>query len=185
MVDKVDANKIVHFQRDMRNSKCARLTSKNMATLYGYRSMTISELKYLSPYEFTMYWEPKLLRYPQSIEQNQDPACHAKLTAKGLQKLSQPPAAALVPGIDYVVKEHGGKDWQPFDDQPGSASLRHEWILQRRRRPRVPQFKGCPLPKHKHGSAEQNAKLTMVYFHPWTLREARICSVTMEVFFIA
>jgi len=147
--------------------------------------MTTAELKYLSPYEFTMYWEPKLLRYPQSIEQNHDPACHAKLTAEGLQKLRQNPATSLIPGIDYVVKEQGDKDWQPFGNEPGTASLRHEWILQRRRRPRVPQFKGCPLPKHKRGSAEQNAKITMVYFHPWTLREARRSSVTMKVFFSA
>ena len=183
MVDKVNANKIVHFQRDMRNPSRARLTSKNMAMLYGHRSMTNAELKYLSPYEFTMYWEPKLLRYPQSIEQNDDPACHAKLTAGGLQKLKGDPATNLIPGIDYVVKNQGDKDWQPLDNEPGTASLRHEWILQRRRRPMVPQFKGCPLPKHKPGSAEQNAKISMVYFHPWTLREACISSVTMEVCF--
>ena len=47
----------------------------------------------------------------------------------------------------------------------------------------VPQFKGCPFPKHKPGSAEQNAKISMVYFHPWTLREACISSVIMEVCF--
>jgi len=102
-----------------------------------------------------------------------------------LQKLRQNPATSLIPGIDYVVKEQGDKDWQPFGNEPGTASLRHEWILQRRRRPMVPQFKGCPLPKHKRGSAEQNAKITMVYFHPWTLREARISSVTMKVFFFS
>ena len=33
-------------------------------------------------------------------------------------------------------------------------------------------FKGCPLPKHQGGSSERNAKITMLYFHPWTLQDA-------------
>jgi len=87
-------------------------------------------------------------------------------------KLTALASSDLVPGIDYVVKDEGGDDWVPLENIAATASLRHEWILRRRQRPMAPHFKGCPLPKHKPGSAEQNAKITMTYFHPWTLREA-------------
>ena len=40
-----------------------------MALLYGHRPMMNRELKYLSPYEFTMYWEPVLLQYPRSLQE--------------------------------------------------------------------------------------------------------------------
>ena len=53
---------------------------------------------------------------------------------------------------------------------PAMATLRHQWILRKRRRPEATQFKGCPLPRHKLGAVEQNAGITMAYFHPWTLR---------------
>ena len=91
-----------------------------------------------------------------------------------MTKLTALASSDLVPGIDYVVKDEGGDDWVPLENIAATASLRHAWILRRRRRPRAPHFKGCPLPKHKPGSAEQNAKITMTYFHPWTLREAAL-----------
>ena len=171
MVDKVSTNKLVVFERDMRNPSRVRLTAKNMALLYGHRSMARAEMKYLSPYEFTMYWQARLLRYPQSIKEDESGACHAKLTAAGVKKLKAQADSELVPGIDYIVKEQGGVDWLPLENAPGTASLRHEWILERRRRPMTPHFKGCPLPKHQPGATERNAKITMAYFHPWTLRE--------------
>ena len=68
------------------------------------------------------------------------------------------------------MKDEGGDNWVPLENIAATAGLRHEWILRRRHRPRAPHFKGCPLPKHKPNSAEQNAKITMTYFHPWTLR---------------
>ena len=89
-----------------------------------------------------------------------------------MKKLTALASSELVPGIDYVVKDEGGDNWVPLENVAATASLRDVWILRRRRRPRAPHFKGCPLPKHKPGSAEQNAKITMTYFHPWTLREA-------------
>ena len=88
MVDKVTANKVVHFQRDMRNPSRVKLTSKSMALLYGHRPLAHAELKYLSPYEFTMYWEPQLLHYPRSRVENEAGLCEAKLTPAGVLKLT-------------------------------------------------------------------------------------------------
>ena len=171
MVDNATGNKVVHFQKDLRNPKRPKLTSKSMALLYGYRPMKTAELKYLSPYEFTMYWEPQLLRYPLSPTENNTEYTEATLTPVGLAKLAESQENELVSGVDYVVKETGGSDWVPLENLPGTTALRHEWILRRRLRPMAPHFKGCPLPKHQPGSGEQNAKIALAYFHPWTLRE--------------
>ncbi len=70
LIDNVSVNKVVLFQKDTRNPSRPKLTSKSVALLYGYRPLTNAELKYLSPYEFTMYWEPQLLRYPRSRGEN-------------------------------------------------------------------------------------------------------------------
>ena len=44
-------------------------------------------------------------------------------------------------------------------------------MIQRRKRPHVPGFIGCPVPKHTSISASRNAKIVMSYFRPWTLCE--------------
>jgi len=160
----------MHFERDLRDPERPKLTSKNVALFYGHRPMGRAELLYLSPYEFTLYWEPHLLKYPRNGDEDGSGRCHAKLTAASEAKLRADGGEPLIPGVDYVVKECGGTDWVPLDNVPAMSTFRHEWILQRRRRPLVPHFKGCPLPKHCAGSSEQNAKITMTYFHPWTLR---------------
>ncbi len=162
--------KIVHFERDLRDAARPRLTAKNTALLYGHRPMHRADLKYLSPYEFTMYWKPELLTYTRSAEEDGRNSCEASLTTRGQKKCVQDANCELVPGEDYVVKDSGGDDWVALENVPAMATLRHQWILRRRRRPEAPQFKGCPLPKHKPGAAEQNARITMAYFHPWTLR---------------
>ena len=59
-----------------------------MALLYGYRPRSLAPLKYLSPYEFTMYWEPQLLHYPRSRVENEAGLCEAKLTPAGVLKLT-------------------------------------------------------------------------------------------------
>jgi len=173
MVEKAEdrANRIIHFERDLRNPNRPRLTAKRVAVLYGLRPLDRAELRYLSPYEFTMYWEPQLLTFPRSEKEDQKGDCHAKLTEAGVTKLRAQSDSDLVPGIDYVVKDQGGQHWVALEDGPGAASCRHEWVLCRRRRPRAPHFKGCPLPRHKTGCTERNATITMTYFHPWTLRE--------------
>ena len=171
LIDNVSVNKVVLFQKDTRNPSRPKLTSKSVALLYGYRPLKNAELKYLSPYEFTMYWEPQLLKYPRSRGENNKEGFEATLTPEGLEKLAADADGALVAGIDYVVNESGGCDWVPLEKLAGTTALRHEWILRRRLRPRAPHFKGCPLPRHQPGSTEQNAKIAMTYFHPWTLRE--------------
>ena len=79
-----------------------RLTQRNHALLYGHRPMAHRELKYLSPYEFHMYWEPQLLKYPTTLEENASGMCHAILTPVGECKVQLPGPTDLIPVIDYV-----------------------------------------------------------------------------------
>ena len=79
----------------------------------------------------------------------------------------------MFPGIDYVVRSPGKEEnWLPFPDMPSSRSqdLRHTWVLVRRKRPVAPSFSGAPIPRHRPSEGERAAKITLAYFHPWTLR---------------
>ena len=173
MVDKTakQGDRVLHFERDMRNPAQPKLTARNTALLYGHRPVSQAGLLYLSPYEFTMYWEPQLLKYPRSEEEDLGGKYEARLTVAGRRKLRLQVESELVPGLDYVVKDEGGCNWVALENGPVTATLRHEWILRKRARPVAPHFKGCPLPKHSPFSAERNAQITLTYFHPWTLRE--------------
>ena len=188
MVQRINDKKIIERRAifgevDMRNKRKKRVTFRDVALLYGHRPCEhqgeMSEVWYLSPYEFVMYWEPVLLTYPRTLDDEESKECHAYLTDAGRQKLSTKMQNShgngdkedMIPGEDYEVKEGQRGEWLPFPATPATDIFRHEWILQRRRRPEAPSFTGAPVPRHKAGEAERAACLTMAYFHPWTLRK--------------
>ena len=98
-----DERRAVAVQVDGRNVRRRRVCLRNMATLYGQRPKfavprsaaepadQYSPLWHLSPYEFVMYWEPRLLSYPQSVADCQNPRHHARLTAAGVKKIGAKP----------------------------------------------------------------------------------------------
>jgi len=49
-----------------------------------------------------MYWEPQLLKYPTTLEENASGMCHAILTPVGECKVQLPGPTDLIPVIDYV-----------------------------------------------------------------------------------
>ena len=110
--------------------------------------------------------------YPTTMEQHLEGKCEAKLTAKGQVKLltnTGDTCAEFFPGVDYKVEQEGGENWIALADVPEMQTMRHEWVLYRRRRPVAPHFQGCRVPSSRASDAETNAKLIMVYFHPWTM----------------
>ena len=44
--------------------------------------------------------------------------------------------------------------------------------MQHRLPPVVPDFRSCLWPRDRSGEAERNARMVMIYFHPWTLATA-------------
>jgi hypothetical protein len=125
---------------------------------------------YLSPYEFTMWWQPCLATYPVTVEMSEENTCHAVLTEAGRKKVQQRARGEEVdfkPGEDYCVEAREGSDWLAFPDTPATAAYRHEWVLQRHIRPKDPLFFGAPLPRKGDGE-ERTALLVMAYYHPYT-----------------
>ena len=122
--------------------------------MYGLRGANPRVL-FLSPFEFTRNWEVRLLKYPKTIEEDDDETndCHVALTATGRQKFSESKKQRevdLIAGEDYIVKDvedEETSDWLPFPDCPATSAFRHEWIMVAHHRPVVPVFEGCPLPK--------------------------------------
>ena len=49
------------------------------------------------------YWEPRLLIYPRSEEEDASGSAQATLTPSGLAKLKDDKKAELVPGLDYML----------------------------------------------------------------------------------
>ena len=81
----------------------------------------------------------------------------------------------MYPDVDYVVcVPEAHEKWLPFPDVPSTQHFRHTWVLMRRLRPVAPSLSGSPIPRHRLGEGERAAKITMTYFHPWTLRLADV-----------
>ena len=157
---------------DCRRGQKRCIRYRDVALLYGQRPKNPA-VWHLSPYEFTMYWEPIMVSFPCCREDVDNEDHHVSMTPEGLTKLeSREEDLEWEPGVDYRVKDAGGKDWIPFPDVPATQGFRHTWVLKRRRRLRVPTFAGAPVPKRSAGETERSAMLTMTYFHPWTLRKA-------------
>ena len=67
------------------------------------------------------------------------------------------------------MKEGQHEDWIAYPASSATESVRHTYIIKKRRRPVAPMFIGSPVPL-KGCDAERSAMLTMIYFRPWTLR---------------
>ena len=126
-------------------------------------------------YELTMYWEIVPTRVPYCrAEWDAAPvtAWDVRLTPAGHHKLLATPVdapARLRPGAHYTVCLDPSSDRILFSAAGATASLRRNWYLQRRRRPKCPHFAESPVPKGFAENAEGNARLTQVYFRAWTL----------------
>ena len=164
---------------DARNPMKKKVTTKSLDIMYGLRGAN-PRVFFLSPFEFTRHWEVRLLRYPRSIDEEDEEleGLHASLTPAGRKKLGatkKQREVDLIAGEDYIVKQvedEETSDWLPFPDCPATRSFRHEWIMVANHRPVVPVFEGCPLPKSGGNTAERNARILMSYFHPWVLDPA-------------
>ena len=146
--------------------------------MYGSRGPN-PRLVYLSPFEFTRYWEIRLLKYPKTIAENDEDEddLQARLTEVGKSKLREAKNekdVELITGEDYVVKEVDEETscWLPFPECPATSTFRHEWVMVKNRRPVVPVFEGCPMLEYSGDTAERNARIVMAYFHPWVLDHA-------------
>ena len=75
--------------------------------------------------------------------------------------------------VHYALRLEPSADRLLFPRAGATASLQHNWYLQRRRRPKGPHFAACPVPKGFADNADANARLTQIYFRAWTLNLAQ------------
>ena len=145
---------------------------------YGHRPSE-SACWWLSPYEFTMHWEVVPARVPYSRaewEETEASDWDVRLTEAGQTKLDRcekHEAARLQAGTHYLIAVEPTPERILFATGTATAVLRHNWYLQRRRRPRCPQFAAAPVPQGFAENAERNARLTQTYFRAWTLDATR------------
>ena len=154
------------------------LREARTAQAYGHRPVS-AECWWLSPYEFTMYWEVVPTRVPETYDEWEKEASNVwdvDVTPAGVEKLQTTAGkglARLRPGTHYKIAIEPSQDVHLFDATPATAALRHNWYLRRRSRPRCPHFGAAPAPVGFADNAEKNAKLTSVYFRAWTLDATR------------
>ena len=148
------------------------------AEAYGHRPSD-SPCWWLSPYEFTMQWEVIPARVPHTRaewEATEANEWDVTLTAAGATKLNKCrpyEAARLQAGTHYILAVEPTPQRVVFSKGTATAVLRHNWYLQKRARPRCPQFATAPVPHGLAQETEKNAKLTQTYFRPWTLDATR------------
>ena len=160
---------------DRRNRRHRKVAVRDMAIMYGHRPK-IPEIWYLSACEFEVYWEVALIRAPQNLGDNEQADMQAELTKAGIAKLQRQAIRgtdkeALLPGVDYVVKERSDGQWYAFARSDDTEGFRHNWVINRRARPVAPSFVSTPMPKRSEGEANRAAMITMAYFRAWTLEK--------------
>ena len=156
-----------------------QLREMDPAQVYGHRPQQ-EDLWYLSPYEFSMYWECVPMKAPSTrSEWTQLPKRQwdVTLTTKGEAKMAAAETdetpVRLLPGTDFERCQPKEKNRKVFFDSSAGRALQHGWYLCRRLRPLCPHLANAPVP-HKWGDdVEGNAKLTMAYFKAWTLNKKR------------
>ncbi|CAE7264728.1 unnamed protein product, partial [Symbiodinium pilosum] len=159
-----------------RHSRARRtLQSADVALLYALRP-THPDVWYLSPYELTVYWEIVPTRVPMSRNEADDPTARWDVTLLpgGYEKLCSTAESKieLVPGADFTLARMSCGKILVFDDTPETNQVRHAWLLRRRPRAVCPHFGFCPTPRAQAEHREENARITAVYVHPWTMHSS-------------
>jgi len=135
--------------------------------IYGFRGQD-PRVALLSPFSFLMYWSAEPVLPPH----RQDNACKRSEWCKDGEEYYEahkhdPHGCRLRPGFHYRVIEPSD-DYLVFPNDKVLATFRHRWVLVRNPRPMVPVFQHSKLPGPRRTS-EENARLSSVYFRPWTL----------------
>ena len=156
--------------------KSKHMRTYDIARAYGLRPQHPA-IWYLSPYEFTTYWELKPTNVPHTwaewCSQTTAKKWHVTLTEQGIAKLKTTAAEApihLKPGADYCLQPWMDKDVLFFDEAPIARPLRHAWYLRRRRCPVCPHFANSPVPRRLEEDASRTALSGTAYFRAWTLQ---------------
>jgi hypothetical protein len=158
-----------------------RVESAPWPLLYGYRPLT-PDLRLLSPWEFTQYYQPVML-YPPCSRECKDITTwseggEAFYEEHRAEFAEEDDPVFLLAGVHYCLREEAELSQEIFEGFlffPGDPTdfevqkLRARWALRRKVRPAVPSPEASPLPGAGM-DREHKAMLLSVYLRCWTLR---------------
>ena len=154
-------------QMDKRSWVQKKITSVPFWTAYGARGRHPA-LHELCAYEFARHYYFSAASRPFTLQchqqqQAQPDKYRAKLTDQGVEKLAENSRAALAAGVDYCIREEGGRDWLPLGQGEHAQNLRHDWVMAKHPRPQVPVVAGAQGSK----SEEEQVMRILLLFVPW------------------
>ena len=154
-------------QMDKRSWVQKKITSMPFWTAYGARGCHPA-LHELCAYEFARHYYFGAAQHPLRLgshrRQLQQPDKYrAKLTNQGVEKLAENSRATLVAGVDYCIRDEGGRDWLPFGQGEHAQSFRHDWAMVKHTRPQAPVVAGAQGSK----SEEEQVMRILLLFVPW------------------
>ena len=170
---------------DPRDPRRRKLKVRDIEFFYGHRGVHPA-VRYASAHEFVRCWEVVLARYPRTLEEGAVPSSrfHATLTEAGRRrpqeaKEENTARPELRPGVDYEVREDptAAEGWLPFPSTGRAAALCHTWVMCRRLPPLVPDFGGCPWPRHGAAEAERWAREEAVETARARMAAVAVCTV--------
>ena len=144
----------------------SRWSKAPMVDIYGYRSLESTPFALLSPFEFIRYWEAEPL-LPPSWYHDTEPKTMWTSEGKIAQNTHQyrDGKLKLRAGMHFRVIEPttlGEYYTFPEGTDGKDNAWRHNWIITRKPRPRVPVIEGVPTPSPAK-SAEENSKYFSVF----------------------
>ena len=155
--------------------RLVNLTSKDHVAptpwveLYGFRGQH-PDLYHLSPWEFFQYWRPVPLQPPRWYQvRRQEPLTMWLPGGEAFCREHEhdDPPTFLDPGEHYVVRGDL-ENHITYPDDPELHRFRHEWVLQRSKRPLVPRPVRTPMPNASN-DREGKARLFSVYLRCYVL----------------
>ena len=150
---------------------------KDAALFYALRP-PLSELWYLSAYEFCMYWSLEQVRYPCTPQMAEEAKIEpdkylAMLTEKGAAKLRRRGSGEeerFVGGVDYLIKDPTPcQDYFVYPDDERTRQIRNDWVIRRRLRPVDPQFYCAQMHRKSLQDKDHGAQILLANFQPFTL----------------
>ena len=154
-----------------RRSKKKEQAVLSFEEAYGFRGSNPLFI-HLSPWEFTQWWCWTRVLTPADY-QKRGVKSRSDWTPDGQEWLALPAGPnkpAALPGVHFQVREPepGCKEYATFPDEDATAQIRHSFLLERHKRPMVPQPDGTPMPSPKL-EAEVRCRILNVYLRPWVL----------------
>ena len=153
--------RVIHIRQRTHEARLQAPT----AEIYGYRGQAAVWF-YLSAYEFFAYWTPVEVRAPK-VNGEEGFSVWTPEGEQYMQSCLEDKVIARPKPLTHftVVEPKEGSSYHTLPDTHALRWLRHQWVLVRQERPKVPVFHKQQVPSSKR-TANENGRLCNVYLRP-------------------